>query len=143
MENYMKLEIPAKSINESFVRAVVAAFSVQLDITASDLADIKTAVSEAVTNSIVHGYANMKGIVRIVCKVQDGCIEIEVTDYGEGIDDINVAMQPLYTSKPECERSGMGFTVMQTFMDELRVTSKPGEGTVVTMKKHIGAQMLL
>ena len=140
MENYMKLEVPAKSINESFVRAVVAAFSVQLDLSVEDLADIKTAVSEAVTNSIVHGYANMKGIVRIVCKVIDDCIEIEITDYGIGIDDITCAMQPLYTSKPECERSGMGFTVMQTFMDELVVRSKPGEGTVVTMKKSIGAK---
>ena len=140
MENYMKLEVPAKSINESFVRAVVAAFSVQLDLSVQDLADIKTAVSEAVTNSIVHGYANMKGIVRIVCKVIDHCIEIEITDYGVGIEDITTAMQPLYTSKPECERSGMGFTVMQTFMDELVVRSKPGEGTVVTMKKSIGAK---
>ncbi len=138
MENYMKLEVPAKSINESFVRAVVAAFSVQLDLSVEDLADIKTAVSEAVTNSIVHGYANMKGIVRIVCKVVDGCIEIEVSDFGVGIEDVNIAMQPLFTSKPECERSGMGFTVMQTFMDELTVKSQLGEGTVVTMKKCIG-----
>ena len=138
MENYMKLEVPAKSINESFVRAVVAAFSVQLDLSVEDLADIKTAVSEAVTNSVVHGYANMKGIVKIVCKVVDSCIEVEITDYGVGIEDITTAMQPLYTSKPECERSGMGFTVMQTFMDELTVRSKPGEGTIVTMKKCIG-----
>ncbi len=137
MENYMKLEVPAKSINESFVRAVVSAFSVQLDLSVEDLADIKTAVSEAVTNSIVHGYANMKGVVRIVCKVEDGCIEIEISDDGVGIEDITTAMQPLYTSKPECERSGMGFTVMQTFMDELRVYSKPGDGTVVNMKKCI------
>ncbi len=143
MENYMKLEVPAKSINESFVRAVVAAFSVQLDLSVEALADIKTAVSEAVTNSIVHGYANMKGIVRVVCKAQDGCIEIEITDYGTGIEDISMAMQPLYTSKPECERSGMGFTVMQTFMDELAVRSKPGEGTVVTMKKRISDELPL
>ncbi len=138
MENYMKLEVPAKSINESFVRAAVAAFSVQLDLSVEDLADIKTAVSEAVTNSIVHGYANMKGIVKIVCKVVDGCMEIEISDFGVGIEDIDMAMQPLFTSKPECERSGMGFTVMQTFMDDLTVRSKPGEGTVVTMKKCIG-----
>ncbi len=138
MQNYMKLEVPAKSINEAFVRAVVSAFSVQLDLSIEDLADIKTAVSEAVTNSIVHGYANMKGVVKIVCKVADGCIEIEITDFGVGIEDITTAMQPLYTSKPECERSGMGFTVMQTFMDELCVRSSLGEGTVVTMKKCIG-----
>lgn len=138
MENYMKLEVPAKSINESFVRAVVAAFSVQLDLSVEDLADIKTAVSEAVTNSIVHGYANMKGIVKVVCKVVDGCIEIEISDFGVGIEDVSMAMQPLFTSKPECERSGMGFTVMQTFMDDLVVKAKPGEGTVITMKKCIG-----
>ncbi len=137
MENYMKLEVPAKSCNESFVRATVAAFSVQLDLSVEDMADIKTAVSEAVTNSIVHGYANMKGIVKIVCKIIDGVIEIEVSDFGVGIENIGQAMQPLYTSRPDGERSGMGFTVMQTFMDELSVKSQPGEGTVVTMKKHI------
>lgn len=138
MDNYMKLEVPAKSCNESFVRAAVAAFSVQLDLDASELADIKTAVSEAVTNSIVHGYANMKGMVSISCKVIDNEIEIEVKDYGVGIEDIGQAMQPLYTSKPGYERSGMGFTVMQTFMDGLIVKSKPGEGTTVCMKKRIG-----
>ncbi len=137
MENYMKLEVPAKSCNESFVRAAVAAFSVQLDLSVEDLADIKTAVSEAVTNSIVHGYANMKGIVRITCRIIDSVFEMEVTDFGVGIENIGQAMQPLFTSKPECERSGMGFTVMQTFMDEVTVKSEVGEGTVVTMKKHI------
>ncbi len=137
MENYMKLEVPAKSCNESFVRATVAAFSVQLDLSVEDMADIKTAVSEAVTNSIVHGYANMKGTVKVVCKIIDGMIEIEVTDFGVGIENIGQAMQPLYTSQPDGERSGMGFTVMQTFMDELSVKSQPGEGTVVTMKKRI------
>lgn len=137
MENYMKLEVPAKSCNESFVRATVAAFSVQLDLSVEDLADIKTAVSEAVTNSIVHGYANMKGIVRITCRIIDSVFEIEVTDFGVGIENIGKAMQPLFTSKPECERSGMGFTVMQTFMDEVAVKSEVGEGTVVTMKKRI------
>lgn len=137
MENYMKLEVPAKSCNESFVRAAVAAFSVQLDLSVEDLADIKTAVSEAVTNSIVHGYVNMKGIVKIVCRIVDSAFEIEVTDFGVGIENIGQAMQPLFTSKPECERSGMGFTVMQTFMDEVSVRSEVGEGTVVTMKKHI------
>ena len=138
MENYMKVEVPAKSCNEALIRAVVAAFSVQLDLSIEELADIKTAVSEAVTNSIVHGYANMKGVVRVVCRVIDSCIEIEITDYGIGIEDIDTAMQPLFTSKPECERSGMGFTVMQTFMDEVGVFSKPGEGTTITMKKRIG-----
>lgn len=137
MENYMKLEIPAKSCNESFVRATVSAFSVQLDLSVEELSDIKTAVSEAVTNSIVHGYAGMKGIVKIVCRIIDNSFEIEITDFGVGIENIGQAMQPLYTSQPGDERSGMGFTVMQTFMDELYVKSEPGEGTIVTMKKHI------
>ncbi len=137
MENYMKLEVPAKSCNESFVRAAVAAFSVQLDLSVEELADIKTAVSEAVTNSIVHGYVNMKGIVKILCRIVDSVFEIQVTDFGVGIENIGQAMQPLFTSKPECERSGMGFTVMQTFMDEVTVKSELGEGTVVTMKKRI------
>ena len=138
MENYMKLEVPAKSSNESFVRAAVAAFSVQLDLSVEELSDIKTAVSEAVTNSIVHGYSDMKGVVKILCKVIDSVFEIEVTDFGVGIEDIGQAMQPLYTSRTDCERSGMGFTVMQTFMDELYVESVPGEGTTVRMRKRIG-----
>ncbi len=138
MENYMKLEVPAKSSNESFVRAAVAAFSVQLDLSVEELSDIKTAVSEAVTNSIVHGYSDMKGVVKIICKVIDSVFEIDVTDFGVGIEDIGQAMQPLYTSRPDCERSGMGFTVMQTFMDELYVESVPGEGTTVRMRKRIG-----
>ncbi len=137
MENYMKLEVPAKSCNEAFVRAAVSAFAVQLELSVEELADIKTAVSEAVTNSVVHGYANMKGIVKIVCRIIENEFEVEVTDFGIGIENIGQAMQPLYTSKPESERSGMGFTVMQTFMDELLVRSEPGEGTVVTMKKRI------
>ncbi len=137
MENYMKLEVPAKSCNEAFVRAAVSAFAVQLDLSVEELADIKTAVSEAVTNSVVHGYVNMKGIVKIVCRIIEDIFEIEVTDFGVGIENISRAMQPLYTSMPESERSGMGFTVMQTFMDELSVQSEPGEGTVVTMKKRI------
>ena len=137
MENYMKLEVPAKSANESFVRAAVSAFAVQLELSIEELADIKTAVSEAVTNSIVHGYANMKGVVKVVCRIIENNFEVEVSDFGVGIENIERAMQPLYTSKPECERSGMGFTVMQTFMDELDVRSEPGEGTVVIMKKHI------
>lgn len=138
MENYMRLEIPAKSVNESFARAAVAAFSVQLDLSVEELSDIKTAVSEAVTNSIVHGYANMKGRIMLFCKVIEDTIEIVVEDFGVGIEDIHIAMQPLYTSKPEGERSGMGFTVMQTFMDSVCVESVPGEGTKVTMTKRIG-----
>ena len=138
MENYMRLEIPAKSVNEAFARAAVAAFSVQLDLSVEELSDIKTAVSEAVTNSIVHGYANMKGKIMLFCKVIEDTIEIVVEDFGVGIEDIHMAMQPLYTSKADGERSGMGFTVMQTFMDEVKVDSVPGEGTKVTMIKRIG-----
>ncbi len=138
MENYMKLEVPAKSQNEAFVRAAVSAFAVQLDLSIEELADIKTAASEAVTNAIVHGYKNMKGIIKIVCRVIDSFFELEISDFGVGIEDIEMAMQPLFTSMPEAERSGMGFTVMQTFMDHLSVKSTPGEGTTVTMKKRIG-----
>lgn len=137
MENYMKLEIPAKSSNESFVRAAVAAFSVQLDLSVGELADIKTAVSEAVTNAIVHGYAGMKGVVKIVCRISENVFEVEVSDTGVGIENVGQAMQPLFTTDADSERSGMGFTVMETFMDELDVKSQPGEGTVVTMKKRI------
>ncbi len=138
MGNYMKLEVPGKSCNEAFVRAVVSAFAVQLDLSVEELADIKTAVSEAVTNSVVHGYANMKGVIRIVCRVIDDFFEVEITDFGVGIEDIGMAMQPLFTTMPEEERSGMGFTVMQTFMDELSVKSVAGEGTTIKMKKRIG-----
>ncbi len=137
MENYMKLEVPAKSCNESFVRAAIGAFSAQLDLSIEDLADIKTAVSEAVTNSIVHGYRDMKGIVKISAKIIGDTIEIEIADKGIGIEDVGQAMQPLYTTKPDEERSGMGFTVMQTFMDELSVKSEYGVGTSVIMKKRI------
>ena len=138
MENYMRLEIPAKSVNEAFARAAVAAFSVQLDLSVEELSDIKTAVSEAVTNSIVHGYANMKGKIMLFCKVIEDTIEVVVEDFGVGIEDIHMAMQPLYTSKNDGERSGMGFTVMQTFMDDVKVESVHGEGTKVTMTKRIG-----
>ena len=139
MENYMKLEVPAKSCNESFVRAAVAAFVVQTDLSIEEMADIKTAVSEAMTNSIVHGYAEMKGVVNLVCRIIDNAVEIEISDSGVGIEDIDKAMQPLYTSRPDGDRSGMGFTVMQTFMDELEVRSVPGEGTTVIMRKCVKA----
>ena len=137
MDNFMKLEFPAKSANEAFARAAVGAFAVQLDITATELSDIKTAVSEAVTNSIVHGYINSKGIVTISCRIIEDELEIKVVDEGVGISDIEQAMQPLFTTDTDGERSGMGFTVMQTFMDELEVKSRYGEGTTVIMKKKL------
>lgn len=139
MENYMKLEFPSKSENESFARAAAGAFATQLDISIEELADIKTAVSEAVTNAIVHGYRGIRGTVEMTCKIKGHTIEIVVCDKGHGIEDIALAMQPLYSGSEDEERSGMGFTVMQSFMDTLNVESRLGEGTIVTMTKMVGA----
>ncbi len=136
-ENEMKLEFLSKSNNEAFARISVAAFASQLDPTIEEMADIKTAVSEAVTNSIVHGYEGMNGMVKIVCKIFANCIEIEISDTGKGIENVDMARKPLYTSKPNLERSGMGFTIMESFMDEVSVESVLGLGTKVTMKKFI------
>ena len=136
IKNEMRLEIVSKSQNEAFARVVVAAFAAQLDPTLEEIADIKTAVSEAVTNAIIHAYDQSIGIVEIV-KLFDGGIIVEIMDRGKGIENIEEAMQPLYTSKPELERSGMGFTVMETFMDEVEVTSSLGKGTRVRMVKYI------
>ncbi|OQB15234.1 MAG: Anti-sigma F factor [Firmicutes bacterium ADurb.Bin193] len=135
--NEMKIIFPNKSSNEGFARVAVAAFAAQLDLTVEEMSDIKTAVSEAVTNAIVHGYENLKGYITVECKILDNTIEITVNDSGHGIADVEKARQPLYTSRPELERSGMGFTVMETFMDEVSVTSALGVGTTVTMKKRI------
>jgi len=137
IDNEMKLEFVSKSQNESFARSVVAAFVAQLDPTIEELADVKTAVSEAVTNAIIHGYADRAGTVVIVSRIIGITVEIEVRDSGTGIPDIELARQPLYTSKPELERSGMGFTVMETFMDKVEIESHPGEGTIVHMTKTI------
>ena len=136
-ENEMKLEFLSNSNNEAFARISVAAFASQLDPTIEEMADIKTAVSEAVTNSIVHGYENMNGMVKIICKIFANCIEIEISDTGKGIENVDMARKPLYTSKPNLERSGMGFTIMESFMDEVSVESVLGLGTKVTMKKFI------
>lgn len=136
-ENYMKLEIPSKSNNEAFARITVAAFAAQLDLTLEELADIKTVVSEAVTNCIIHGYENNEGIIKIQAKLIGNSIEIEISDAGKGIENIELAKEPLYTTKPELERSGMGFTIMESFMDELKVESILGIGTKITMKKLI------
>lgn len=136
-ENEMKLEFSSKSNNESFARIAVAAFATQLDPTVEELADIKTAVSEAVTNCIIHGYEEKEGIIKIECKLFANSIEIEISDNGKGIEDIEQAKQPLYTSKSDLERSGMGFTIMESFMDEMKVESVVGIGTKVTMKKMI------
>jgi stage II sporulation protein AB (anti-sigma F factor) len=136
-ENEMKLEFLSKSNNEAFARVTVAAFAAQLDPTIEELADIKTAVSEAVTNSIIHGYENTEGIIKIVARIFANTISIEISDTGKGIENIELAKQPLYTSKGDLERSGMGFTIMESFMDEMQVESVLGLGTKVTMKKLI------
>ena len=135
--NEMKLEFLSKSSNEAFARITVAAFAAQLDPTIEELADIKTAVSEAVTNAIIHGYEERKGIVKISCQIIEQELIIEISDNGQGIENIDLAKQPLYTTKPNLERSGMGFTIMESFMDEVEIESIIGMGTKVTMKKKI------
>lgn len=137
-DNELRVEFTSKSQNESLARVIAAAFVSQLDPTLEELADVRTAVSEAVTNAIIHGYEGKAGIVYMECRLNGSTAEICIEDKGKGIDDIEQAMQPLYTSKPELERSGMGFTVMQSFMDELKVYSVKGEGTKVVMRKTFG-----
>ena len=135
--NKMKIQFLNKSANEGFARVSVAAFVSQLDVTVEQLADIKTAVSEAVTNSIVHGYEGMVGYITLECEFDETSVYIEISDCGRGISDIALARQPLYTSRPELERSGMGFTVMETFMDTVEVSSALGLGTTVRMTKKL------
>ncbi|MBR3132579.1 MAG: anti-sigma F factor [Clostridia bacterium] len=133
----MNLEFLSKSCNESFARIAVAAFASQLDPTIEELSDIKTSISEVVTNSIIHAYDSDDEIIKIHCKIKDNMIIIEVSDTGKGIEDIEQARKPLYTSKAELERSGMGFTIMENFMDEVKIESIVGIGTKVTLKKVI------
>jgi len=135
--NEMMLEIDSQSRNESFARMVIAGFVAQLDPTIEEIADIKTAISEAVTNSIIHGYNSGKGKIKIYCKISNRDVYIEVSDNGVGIENIEKAMEPLYTSRPELERSGMGFAFMEAFMDDLEVESKVNIGTTIKMKKQI------
>ena len=137
MENYIRVEFPAKSCNEAFARAAAGAFAAQLDITVEELADIKTAVSEAVTNAIIHGYADIRGLVEMKCSITNRTIEIIITDKGHGIKDVALAMQPLYSGSDDEDRSGMGFTIMDTFMDKIKVVSKEGKGTAVIMRRRI------
>ena len=136
-DNEMKLEMLSKSCNESFARITVAAFVSQLDPTIEEIADIKTAVSEAVTNCIIHGYENTEGIIKINAKIEGKKIIIEISDTGKGIENIDIAREPLYTTKADLERSGMGFTIMESFMDELKIESILGLGTKVTMTKLV------
>ena len=135
--NEMKLEFISKSSNEAFARVAVAAFTSQLDPTIEELADIKTAVSEAVTNSIIHGYEKKQGVVKISSWLTENEIIIEISDKGKGIENIEMAKEPLYTTKPNLERSGMGFTIMESFIDKVDVESVVGLGTKVTMSKII------
>ena len=136
-KNEMKIEFLSKSSNEAFARIAVAAFISGLDPTIEEISDIKTAVSEAVTNSIVHGYEDKVGIITLKCKIIERDVYIEISDNGKGIENVEIAKQPLYTSKPNLERSGMGFTIMESFMDKLDVESIIGVGTKITMKKTI------
>ncbi len=139
--NEMHLKFLSKSTNEGFARSVVSAFILELDPTINELADIKTAVSEAVTNSIVHGYRRSSGMIYIDAKITDTKnVIIKIRDKGVGIPDIEQAMQPLFTTAQEEERAGLGFAVMQSFMDSVKVTSKPEKGTTVTLTKQIVAQ---
>ena len=136
-DNEMKLEFVSKSANEAFARISVAAFASQLDPTIDELADIKTAVSEAVTNCIIHGYEDKEGIVKIRARIIKNNVEIEISDTGKGIENVELARKPLYTTKANLERSGMGFTIMESFMDEVEIDSVLGLGTKVTMRKKI------
>ena len=141
-DNYIKLEFPSRSANEGFARAAAAAFAAQLDPTMEELGDIKTAVSEAVTNSIVHAYPDSLGKISMRLRIIDGdTLEISVKDTGCGIADVARAREPLFTTGGE-ERSGMGFTIMESFMDSLRVRSRPGKGTTVTMRRAMARRGL-
>ena len=135
--NYIRLEFPSRSSNESFARAAAAAFAAQLDPTMEELGDLRTAVSEAVTNAIVHAYPDSIGRISMRMRILDGStVEISVRDWGRGIEDVERAMTPLYTSGGE-ERSGMGFTIMESFTDKLKVRSRPGRGTTVVMLRAV------
>ena len=136
--NEMELIFDSKSVNEGFARVAVAAFMTQLNPTLEEVADVKTAVSEAVTNAIIHGYERDIHKIWIRCRLEGAVMYIEVEDKGIGIADVEQAMQPLFTTRPELERSGMGFSFMEAFMDEVKVESEPGKGTIVKMKREIG-----
>lgn len=138
IKNEMRVILAPKSCNESVARSVVTAFVMQMDPSVNELADIKTAVSEAVTNSIVHGYRSCKGNIELVCRILEGdVLYIKIKDKGCGIADVKQAMEPLFTTAPEEERAGLGFAVMESFMDSVSVKSAPGKGTTVIMKKRI------
>ena len=140
MKNEMKMEFDAISANESFARVAVAAFVSELDPTLEEISDIKTAVSEAVTNAVIHGYDGIEGgKVKLQCRLDKDVVHIEISDEGRGIEDVEKAMEPLFTTKPELNRSGMGFPFMEAFMDDLQVLSAPGRGCKVIMEKKLGS----
>lgn len=139
LQNEMQIKFSAVSQNEAFARMVAAAFAAQLNPTIEELTDIRTAVSEAVTNAIIHGYENRGGWVYMEASIHGNMFSITVRDEGKGIEDVALAMQPFYTSTPDMERSGMGFSVMEAFMDSVLVDSKPGAGTSVSMQKYVEA----
>ncbi len=144
MNRHNEMEVRFLSVpeNEAFARVVIAAFAVQLSPTVSQIADVKTAVSEAVTNAIVHGYEGTRGMVMMRAAIDGTMLTVEIADQGRGIANIEKAMEPFYTTHPEQERSGMGFAVMQTFMDEVDVQSTPGSGTSVRLRKRICAEAM-
>lgn len=136
--NFMTVSFAAVSQNEAFARVAVASFISQLDITMDELEEIKTVISEAVTNAIIHGYdENPEGVVHISVRIENGVVDVVVEDHGKGIEDVEQAMQPLFTTKPELERSGMGFTIMENFMDSLEVATSVGKGTTVRLTKRL------
>lgn len=139
-ENEARVFFRAKSENESFARLFAAGFLSQLDPTVSEITDVKTAVSEAVTNAIIHGYEKQEGMVELFCGYCGKRVYIEVADRGKGIENIDRAREPLYTSKPEMERSGMGFTIMETFMEQIHIESRIGEGTRIFMEKTLSKE---
>jgi len=138
MKQEMKLEIDSLPSNESFARVVVAAFLTRLNPTMEEVADIKTAISEAVTNAIIHGYQNEVHKIELAAAIEGNTLTVSIQDFGVGIEDVKKAMEPLYTTRRDLERSGMGFVFMEAFMDTIKVDSKVGEGTKVTMTKKIG-----
>lgn len=136
----VKIELESEPRNEAFARVAVAAFAARLNPTIEEISDIKTAVSEAVTNAIIHGYNGGEGKIMLICSLDENELDVEISDEGVGIQDIEKAMEPMFTSKPELERSGMGFAFMSAFMDKVTVDSTPGKGTIVRMKKKIAKE---
>lgn len=139
--NHMHILFDARSVNEGLARMLVAAFMTEMNPTLEELSDVKTAVSEAVTNAIIHGYTEESEQVELICDRASDMLSLQVIDHGVGILDIKKAMEPFYTTKPELERSGMGFSFMEAFMDSVHVESEPGVGTKVSMIKYIGRQV--